>query len=265
MIVVFDIGATQTRFASVTNGELGDVVRMETDPSVGGFGKFLGALEGFIGDGKVQQIIGGMPGELEGDDGVLLLDANLPKWVGLPVRARMEKQFDCPLTVGNDVVLGGLGESHFGAGINAGVMIYLTVSTGVNGVRIVDGRVDKSISRYEIGYQVVMDQDGTPATLESRVGGRALEERFGREPRKVRDSKVWSQVEHDLAVGLYNTLLHWTPDTVVFGGSMMRDIDLSRVRDELGKLPHALPKFPTLVYAKLGDQVGLYGAMSLIS
>jgi predicted NBD/HSP70 family sugar kinase len=263
MIAVFDIGATHTRFALASNGELGEVVHMETDPSARGFGKFLGSLEAFIGTNKVQKIVGGMPGGLEGDDGVLSLDTNLPAWVGMPVKSRMRKLFDCPIIVANDVVMGGLGESHFGAGTKNGVMAYFTISTGVNGVRIVNGRPDSTIARYEIGYQVIATEDGEPISLESRVGGRALEERTGHRPQQMRDPKIWNQVDRDLAIGLYNTLLHWTPDLVVVGGMMTRDINLVHVRDELEKLPRALLRIPALSYAKLGDTAGLYGAIAL--
>jgi predicted NBD/HSP70 family sugar kinase len=68
--------------------------------------------------------------------------------------------------------------------------------------------------------------------------------------------------ERHLAQGLYNTLLHWTPELVVFGGSMMRDIDLGVVGDELEKLPAVLVQLPRLERAALGDAAGLQGAVA---
>jgi predicted NBD/HSP70 family sugar kinase len=262
--LIFDMGGTKTRIALVKDGHMGEVLRMDTDRGGGGFGRFLGALEELAAGQQIQGIAGGMPGQLEGDHGELTWAPNLKAWLGVPVRARLQERFHCPVRIENDVVLGGVGESHSGAGLTEGVMAYFTVSTGINGVRIVDGEPDETIERYEIGQQLLMDEQGEVTTLESRVGGAAMEQRHGKPPKEVRDPKVWQGVAHDLAVGLYNTLLHWTPEVVVFGGSMMRDIDLVTVRRELEALPAVMPELPRLEHAKLQDLQGLMGAMALL-
>jgi predicted NBD/HSP70 family sugar kinase len=221
----------------------------------------IGAMQSIAEGRRLKAVVGGMPGELEGEDGKLILAPNLPHWVGLPVKARLKPVFDCPVYIHNDLVMGGVGEAHDGAGLRNGVMVYFTVSTGVNAVRLVDGRVDSSIKRYEIGFELLGQEHGKVSRLEDLIGGGAMELRLGKPPREVRDAAVWRKAERDLAHGLFNTLLHWTPDVVVFGGSMMRDIDLKRVRAELERLPAVLTKLPRLEPARLGDLGGLYGAM----
>jgi hypothetical protein len=67
-----------------------------------------------------------------------------------------------------------------------------------------------------------------------------------------------------LARGLYNTLLHWSPQVVVYGGAMMRDIPLTAIVHELAALPPVYPEWPPLVAAELGDEGGLYGALALL-
>jgi predicted NBD/HSP70 family sugar kinase len=160
--------------------------------------------------------------------------------------------------------MGGLGESHHGIGINQGVMAYFTVSTGVNGVRLVNGVVDNTIERYEIGEQLIAGVDGRLHNLESLTGGGAFERRRGRAPKEVRDASVWATEARNLAVGIYNTILFWNPAVIVFNGSMMRDIDLKAVRAELEEWPQVMPEWPRLAYAKLGDAAGIYGAMVLL-
>jgi glucokinase len=260
MELVFDMGGSKTRVALVSEGVLGPVTRIDTDRSATGFAKFLGVLQELVGDGKVRAIAGSMPGHLEGKDGRLTLALNLPEWANLPVRSRLEELFECPVYIMNDVEMGGLGEAHEGAGISKGVMAYFTVSTGVNAARVVDGRVDTSIHPNQIGQQLVGEIEGAPAMLEMLTGGAALEAKFGKPPSQIRDLAVWKAEHRYLARGVYNTLLHWTPEVVVFGGSMMRDIDLVRLADELGKLP-TMGRRPRLERAGLGDMAGLHGAV----
>ncbi|MDB5178946.1 MAG: hypothetical protein JWN01_889 [Patescibacteria group bacterium] len=267
MVLVFDMGASRTRVALADKGKVGQIVRLDTDRSAGGFAKFLSAVEEVKGKHKIRAMAGSFPGQIEGENGVLTVASNLPKWIGLPVRQRLEQLVGCPVHILNDVAMGGLGEAHYGAGTTAGVMAYFTVSTGVNAVRIVDGEIDETISRYEVGQQLMApgdagDDSGGFRTLEYWTGGAAMEQRLGKRPQDLRkDKKIWQAEARHLALGLYNTLLHWTPDMVVFGGSMMRDIDLQLVGAELKKMPKVLPDLPRLEYAKLGDMAGLQGGL----
>jgi predicted NBD/HSP70 family sugar kinase len=264
MQLIFDMGATKTRFALVTDGEIGDIIRVDTDRGATGFAKFLGAMDALVADRKIDLVVGGLPGQLEGDDGELAWAANLPQWIGLPIRARIEKLFSCRTVIFNDVVLGGIGECHYGAGSKEGVTAFFTVSTGVNGVRIVNGWPDEGIVHYEVGQQLIADSKGKFLTWESRVGGAALEKRYGKLPGEIKDPEVWRAETRSLSGGIYNTLLYWNPEVIVFSGSMMRDVDLEALRGELESLPKVLPDLPKLARAKLGDNAGLHGALAYI-
>jgi predicted NBD/HSP70 family sugar kinase len=261
MKLVFDLGATKTRMALIGSEKLEAVVESTTDSTAGGFARFLGLMEQLAGGQQLEAIVGGVAGQLEGERGELVLATNLPQWLGVGFKAGIHKSFDCPVYVSNDVVIGGLGEAHTGSGITSGIMAYVTISTGVNGVRIVDGAVDTSIVRYEIGKQLIAEDRGQAISWESLVGGAAMHDRIGREPKQVRSEKVWRGEERHVAVGIYNTLLHWSPELVVCGGSMMRDIDLEVVSRELQGLPKVGLDWPRLSRAKLGALAGLHGAV----
>jgi predicted NBD/HSP70 family sugar kinase len=261
MMLVFDIGATHTRVALVQDGVLGEVVRVDTDPTGAGFARFLGLLEELVAGRRIEAVAGGMAGQLEGEEGRLILTPNLPKWQGVTVLRHLRRLFDCSVYVLNDVTMGGLGECHYGAGSREGVMAYFTISTGVNAVRIVNGRVDNSIVRFEIGRHVIEDKGGELRSLEALVGGAALEKRFGRKPHDIKARAVWTEEERHLAHGLYNVILDWTPELVVLGGTMMRDINLRHLTHDLEELPNVLSSWPRLKRAALGDRAGLMGAV----
>jgi predicted NBD/HSP70 family sugar kinase len=264
MVLVFDIGATHIRVALVPDGELGDVIRMDTDHSAAGFAKAMGLVEEVTQGHTITAVAGGMAGQLEGEDGRLTMTPNLPLWQGVAVRREFRRLFECPIYILNDVVMGGLGECHYGAGRRTGVMAYFTVSTGVNAARIVDGRIDSTIARYEIGQHLIEEANGRARTLESLVGGAALEKRTGRKPRDIENERTWKAEERHLALGLYNVILDWTPEVVVLGGSMMRDINLRHLAHELNELPNALSRWPQLKRARLGDTAGLLGALEYL-
>lgn len=259
--LVFDIGGTRSRFALVENGVLGEIRHLETDKSAAGFTRMMVDVQDMVEGRKLHAVAGGLAGHLEGNDGRLILAQNLPQWIGIRVLQRMESIFRCPVYIENDVVMGGIGEAHYGKGLKNGVMAYFTVSTGVNGVRLVDGELDRTISRFQVGRQIIAGVDGTPHTLEYMTGGAAFERRRGKKPREVRDGAVWAVEARNLALGMYNTILFWSPEMIVFNGSMMRDIDLGLVQRELDELGLVMPKWPRLEYSQLGDKAGMHGSL----
>ena len=262
MYLVFDMGATHTRLATSSDGiKLDEIIRFDTDPTAAGFGKLLGAADSFINGRTLQAIAGGFPGQIDANTGELVHANNLPEWEGLPVRERIEKLFDCRVVLANDVVLAGLGESRVGAGQDIRVMAYYTVSTGVNAVRIVNGHIDMSIVAYKLGEQLLPGKAGKPETLEWLVGGAALQSRH---PQLLSGRHDWKAEAKHLAQAVYNTAIYWTPEVIVFGGSMMRDIKLADIEAELSKLSSRLDVMPVLKRAELADTAALNGALALL-
>ena len=261
MILVFDLGGSNMRVALAEKGKIGQIFRVPTDRSAAGFGKFLGVLQQVAEGHQIDAVGGGFPGQIQGEDGELVVATNLPEWLGLKLSRELKQMFDCPVHIANDVEMCGLGEARFGAGITEGVMAYYTVSTGVNAVRLVDGDVDQTVSRYELGKQIVNMVKGEPQSLEPLIGGAALQKRTGKLPHDIHDARVWRELERSLAIGIYNTSLYWNPELIVMGGSMMRDIKVAGVAEALHELPNVLEHWPRLEAAQMGDEAGMRGAM----
>lgn len=265
MVLVFDLGGTNIRLALSENGEIGEITHLPTDKSAGGFAKFLGSLQELAQGHNISAIAGGMPGQLEGEDGAFMVATNLPEWRGLPVLKMIKDLFDVPVFIANDVEMCGLGEAQYGAGLREGVMAYYTISTGVNGVRLVDGEVDPTIRHFELGKQIIDHENGKPQELEPLISGAALERDLHQKPKTIHDAKIWDREEKYLAAALYNSALHWNPERIVLGGSMMRDISIRDVAEELAKLPEVFEKWPQLVEAKLGDEAGVRGSVARLN
>jgi predicted NBD/HSP70 family sugar kinase len=263
MVLVFDIGGTNTRTAVMRDGKLGEIVRMATDSSTAGFEAIIAALHHIVPDtSELVGVVGCLPVQLRGDSGEIVRATNLPAWQKTRVIARLKEEFGVPVHVANDVELCGLGECHARPDAATGVMVYITVSTGVNAVRIVDGVVDRTIARYELGYQIIDFDDTVPQQLEKLIGGGALEKRLGIAPPDVQDGQVWRGLERYLAAGVYNAILYWNPRKIVFGGSMMRDLKLEYIRQHLETLPRIYDDWPVLESALLADEAGVQGALA---
>jgi fructokinase len=179
-----------------------------------------------------------------------------------------------PIYLENDAAVAGLGEAVFGAGKGLEIVAYHTVSTGVGGVKIENGEIDHASAGFEPGHQIldidrtVLGDDIEP-TLENLVSGTAIELRFGVKPYEIPQSDIlWEELAEYLAQGLRNTVLYWSPDAIVLGGSMVigdPKIMVDAVRKYTVQSLDSFVPCPLIAEAKLGDEAGLYGGMALLS
>jgi glucokinase len=104
--------------------------------------RLIQAIESQIPKGAVDLRIGiAAPGPLDPRTGVILSAPNLSGWTNIPLRDQLSEHFGVPVFLGNDANAAALAEWRFGAGQGTGNMIYLTISTGIGGGVIADGRL----------------------------------------------------------------------------------------------------------------------------
>lgn len=272
MYLLFDIGATKMRIAVASSREkFSEPVILETPKDFDvGLAFIQNTAKELSGGAVFEAVIGGIPGPLNKEKTMCVNANNLPKWNKKPVKAKLQKIFKAPVYLENDTALAGLGEAIFGAGKGAAIVAYITVSTGVNGVRIVDGRIDKNEYGFEIGQQFIdagvsLCKGCGKGRLEEYISGAATERRFKKKPYEITNLEVWEELAEWLAYGLNNAILHWSPNTVVIGGSMMKKIGIpfKRVNFHLRKILKIYEP-PALKRAELGDLGGLYGALAYL-
>ncbi|MEA1929647.1 MAG: ROK family protein [Patescibacteria group bacterium] len=250
--LLFDLGATNLRMAAVS----------EADWSKGELGeKKMVAHSG--GTEPTLTIMQQLMEELKPADGYSLMAGGITRKLSALV-PELTQAAGRPLYLENDAALVGLGEALTGAGRGHGIVAYVTVSSGVGGVRIVDGMIDRKAVGFEPGYQVI-NYDGEPKVLEQIVSGFGIKERLGKDPSTIEDDKFWLEMSQVLAYGLYNMILHWSPEVVVVGGAMMGSpgIILGEVKKTLADI-NRLPSLPEIVPAELGEWGGLHGAAAYL-
>lgn len=217
----------------------------------------------------IQAIVGGIAGPLNKEKTMLAKSPNLSGWVEHDIKTALMEAFKVPVVLENDAAMVGLGEAHFGAGRGKGIVAYITISTGVGGARIVHGEIDQSAQGFEPGHQII-DPDNTLCPtcegndLEAYISGTAIEKRYGKKPFEIHDDAIWNQLAKFLAYGLNNVIVYWSPDIIVLGGSMMKEVGIPvpAVREHLTSILKIFPNMPVIEKATLADFGGLYGALA---
>lgn len=116
--------------------------------------------EGGLARERLSGIGVGCPGPLDLDEGVILAAPNLG-WKDVPLKKILEKEFDCPVWICNDVDAGVYGEFRFGAAMGARTALGVFPGTGIGGGMVYEGKIfrGRKSSCLEIGHIPVV-QDG---------------------------------------------------------------------------------------------------------
>jgi glucokinase len=275
MFGYFDIGGTKTRVAVSTDGRsFGEPRKFDTPQDFNAGMELIASELTMLAHGNSFSAVGGgVAGPLNHDRSALVMAPHLPAWVDKPIVETFAALLHTDrVYLENDSAIVGLGESHFGAGQGDAIMAYITVSTGVGGVRIVDGHIDRSSMGFEPGHQILdIDKTLFPALhaneAEGILSGTAIAERFHKKAYEVNDPAVWEELSKLLAYLLNNVAVLWSPDSIVLGGSMVVGdpaIPVDRVAFHLNEILTIFPHKPVVKAATLKDLGGLYGAMAFV-
>jgi len=139
------------------------------------------------GPGDLEAVGASCPGPLEARTGRILAPPNLPGWVDVPLADWLAEALGAPARVENDADAAALAEWRTGAARGARDAVYLTMSTGVGGGLVLDGRIHRGaiFGAGEVGHAPVA-WEGEPCAcglrgcLEAYVGGGALARRLRR-------------------------------------------------------------------------------------
>ncbi len=280
--------ATRRRATDVTAGAEGDLAAMlamshELLDNIGG-GDELGAVGVCFG------------GQVNAARGVVIVQMHVPGWEMFPLRETLAAHFGVPAAVENDGNAAALAEHRFGAGRGRPSLLYLTVSTGVGGGLVLDGKIFEGANGLagEIGHMLVVPGGppcpcGRRGCLEAVAAGpaiaRAALARLGENParasllRGIPDltakdvaaaasqgdelaQEVLDEALGYLGLGVANAAVLLDPGCVVLGGGVtqMGEPLLTRVRAAVGERVFAPCD---VLLAQLGDDVGIWGGIAV--
>lgn len=263
MYVVFDIGGTKTRL-----GVSGDGMSFVENPIIwetpalfeDGMRLFREKVAKWVGPGQVGEVAGGIAGVLDKTGKKLVRSPHLQGWIDKPLCRNLEEIVGVKVNLENDAAMAGLGEATVGAGRRYRIVAYLTISTGIGGHRIVEGKLDQATYCFEPGHQII-DVNGKVGYFEDFASGSGIEKTYGKPAVDLDDPSVWEQETRILAIGIHNVTVFWSPEIVILGGAVAKRISLESLKGILREQMQIFPTIPEIAFAELGDLSGLYGAL----
>lgn len=165
LVVGVDLGGTQLRVAVLRGAQLlsrvGLLTGEDTTPEHI-IPRIYSGIEQVLDEAgiRLDQVAGigvGAPGPLNNRTGIVFAPPNLRGWDRVPLRDIFLEHFNIPIFVENDANAAGLGEYMFGAGRGCQDMVYMTISTGIGGGVIVDGKIMEGVSgtAAELGHMTI--------------------------------------------------------------------------------------------------------------
>jgi glucokinase len=263
MFLLFDIGGTKSRFA-VSDDSLSfdEPIIIDTPANyTQGILAFDDCVQKVTRGRKIDKAIGGFPGTLT--DQKVFKSPNLPDYEGKLLGYELERIFGVRPIIENDADLATLGEAVYGAGKEFDIVAYITVSTGIGGGLVIDKKIQKKKYGFEPGHQIVNYK--TKEVLHDLISGTALSKKYHKPAKEIKEPEVYEWISEVLGVALTNTVVHWSPDVLVMGGSITKDIDIAEVEEQIKKNLHIFPEIPVIKRAELGAYNGIWGALALVN
>ncbi len=250
---------------------------------------------------KLEAVGVAAPGPIDFSQGIVVEAPNLPGWSNVPVAELIADMMGCPAVLENDANAAAWGEFTLGAGRGSHHLVYLTVSTGIGGGLVLDGRLYRGANGAagEIGHIPLVD-DGPPCgcgargCLEALASGTAIARRAGEVlaaggapllARIAGDAPVTARTVSEAAArgdataraileeagrhlgrGLTAVVNIFNPDHIVLGGGVMKSGDLilrPALREVQARALRLAREHVRIALATLGDRSGALGAAML--
>jgi glucokinase len=174
----------------------------------------------------------------------------------------------------NDANVGALGEGYYGAGVGFDPLFYMTLSTGIGGGIVSDGRIYRGADSYagEVGHLTVCPDGpvclcGARGCFERMCSGLWLERDHGKPATELlQDPAFVKRYAVNLALGLKAAIMILNPARLIIGGGISKAGDRLFVplREELRRQITTWSRARIdIVPAALADDSVLYGALAL--
>lgn len=184
LILGIDLGGTKI-LTSVVNARGGMLSRDRTaTPAAEGPGAVIEAMAASAGRAlegaslsmdAISAVGIGAPGLSDSKAGILFTSPNLPGWKDVPLRDILRDKMKKKAFLVNDGNAAALGEYFFGAAKGVRHFIYITISTGIGGGIVVDGKIltGSRGTAGEVGHMTIADE-GPPCHCGNRGCWEAL-------------------------------------------------------------------------------------------
>ncbi|MDT8719425.1 ROK family protein [Clostridium sp. 19966] len=264
-------------------------------------GRICDTIEKVIIDGKlknddIKSIGVGSPGPLDAKNGIILTTPNLP-FKEFRIVENVKGRFNIPTHLENDANAAAIGEYLFGAGKGTQNMVYITVSTGIGGGAVINGKLYRGSTgnALEVGHMTIQPDGprcncGNYGCAEALSSGTAIARQANDAVSrglktslssydKVTSYEVFKEAEKGdkvasfilnkslnyLGICVANVACAFDPDVIVIGGGVAQggEIVFETVREVVKNRAIAPMNECKVVPAGLGTDAGVMGAIAV--
>ncbi|MBU3229215.1 ROK family protein [Clostridium algidicarnis] len=239
----------------------------------------------------------GSPGPLDPKRGIIITTPNLP-FENFDIITPIKEKFNVPVFLDNDANVAAIGEHTLGAGKNTKNMVYITVSTGIGGGAIINGKIYRgnTFNALEIGHMTLLPDGpkcncGNYGCFEALASGTAISKRAkeavesGRDTSllnyfKITSYEVFKEAEKGdsvsmhiidssleyLGIGIANIITLFDPEVIILGGGVMKagQIIFDRIKEVVDQRCFKnMASACKIVPSALGEKSGVIGAIAL--
>lgn len=239
----------------------------------------------------------GSPGPLDAKKGIIISTPNLP-FDNFELIKPIKQKFNIPTYLDNDANVAAIGEHIFGAGKGTDNMVFITVSTGVGGGAIINGKIYRgnTCNALEIGHTTI-EKDGPRCNcgnygcVEALASGTAIgkraneavergEETSLKNYKELTSYEVFKEAKQGdkvasgildsclnyLGICVANIIATFDPEMVIIGGGVSHggNIVFDKVREVVKeRCLESMANACSIVPAGLGADSGVIGAVAL--
>lgn len=203
------------------------------------------------------------------------------KWQNYDILGSFKNELSIPISFDTDVNASVLGEYTYGSSRGLKNLIYLTVGTGIGGGIISEGNLIHGMQHPELGHIPIkkrLDDNFKgicpyhASCLEGLASGPAIAKRYGEAAFKLNErDDVWDLEAHYIAEALSSFILCLSPDRIILGGGVMKQLKLfPLIREKVKKYMNgyiSIEKFNDIdnyiIPASLKGEQGIMGALRL--
>lgn len=242
----------------------------------------------------------GAPGISNPQTGIVYRSPNLPGWQGVPLKNIVETELRKKTFLINDANAAALGEMRYGAAVGYKNFIYITISTGIGGGIVINGKLYTGASGMagEVGH-IVVESDGLPCNCggagcwELYASGSAIARRAQEKIKQGKKTKLMALSGGDidridapliekaarqgdhlakklvaetakyLGIGLGSLINIFNPELIVLGGGLVKigdPLNEPAIKEAANHSYHEAYESVKFTLAKLGNNSGVLGA-----
>jgi predicted NBD/HSP70 family sugar kinase len=276
VFIGLDIGGTKIMVAAADHE--GNILRRARAATSSSLEDDLANIHTMIAEMASEDQIMGMGaaigGPLDWEQGIVS-PLHQPAWRNIPLKAIMESKWGCPFHVDVDTNVAAVGEYRWGE-VPAGRFLYLTLSTGMGGGFLIDGKVYRGQdgAHPEVGHQsihfrsldpsAVQCECGAPDCLEALISGNGIRRIYGK-PAEELSPEEWEEVAYNLGQGLRNMAALYAPDLIRIGGGVAvgGGANFIQAAREVMEAHLRLVPAPRVELSHLGYDTALRGAIAM--